>query len=34
MTEMDIWMDGKLVPGGNANVHILTHAYDYGFCSF
>jgi len=25
-----IWMDGKLVPWGQANVHILTHTLHYG----
>ena len=25
-----IWMDGKLIPWRNANVHILTHALHYG----
>ena len=25
-----IWMDGKLVPWREANVHILTHALHYG----
>ena len=25
-----IWMDGKLVPWYEANVHILTHTLQYG----
>ncbi len=25
-----IWMDGKLIPWGDANVHILTHTLHYG----
>lgn len=25
-----IWMDGKLIPWGEANVHVLTHALHYG----
>ena len=25
-----IWMDGKLIPFGDANVHILTHTMHYG----
>jgi branched-chain amino acid aminotransferase len=25
-----IWMDGKLIPWGEANVHILTHTIHYG----
>ena len=25
-----IWMDGKLVPWDEANVHILTHTLHYG----
>ncbi|MDQ1444252.1 MAG: branched-chain amino acid aminotransferase, partial [Acidimicrobiaceae bacterium] len=29
-----IWMDGKLVPWGEANVHILTHALHYGYGVF
>ena len=29
-----IWMDGKLVPWRNANVHILTHALHYGSSVF
>ena len=30
----DIWMDGKLFPWRNANVHILTHALHYGSSVF
>lgn len=31
MTEAKfIWMDGKLVPWGEANVHVLTHTLHYG----
>ena len=29
-----IWMDGKLIPWRNANVHILTHALHYGSSVF
>ena len=29
-----IWMDGELVPWGDANVHILTHTLHYGFGCF
>ncbi|MDH4230132.1 MAG: branched-chain amino acid transaminase [Nitrospirota bacterium] len=29
-----IWMDGKLVPWGEANVHVLTHALHYGMGVF
>lgn len=29
-----IWMDGKLVPWGEANVHILTHSLHYGLAAF
>jgi branched-chain amino acid aminotransferase len=29
-----IWMDGELVPWGEANVHILTHALHYGYGVF
>jgi len=31
LPEVDfIWMDGKLVPWADANVHVLTHALHYG----
>ncbi len=29
-----IWMDGKLVPWGDANVHIMTHSLHYGVGAF
>ncbi|MBM4126532.1 MAG: branched-chain amino acid transaminase [Nitrospira sp.] len=29
-----IWMDGKLVPWQDANVHILTHSLHYGLAAF
>jgi branched-chain amino acid aminotransferase len=29
-----IWMDGELVPWGEAKVHLLTHALHYGFGVF
>ncbi|MDP1629179.1 MAG: aminotransferase class IV, partial [bacterium] len=29
-TQKFIWMDGKLVPWGEANVHFLTHSLHYG----
>ena len=29
-----IWMDGKFVPWGEANVHILTHSLHYGLAAF
>jgi branched-chain amino acid aminotransferase len=29
-----IWYDGKLVPWGDANVHVLTHGLHYGSCVF
>ncbi|NNF71510.1 MAG: branched-chain amino acid aminotransferase, partial [Rhodobacteraceae bacterium] len=29
-----IWMDGKLVPWRDANVHILTHAMHYASSVF
>src|SRR3954464_13649102 len=29
-----IWYDGKLVPWGDANVHILTHGLHYASCVF
>ena len=25
-----IWMNGKLVPWGEARIHVLTHALHYG----
>lgn len=35
MQEVDkIWMDGKLVSWGKANIHILTHTLHYGFGVF
>jgi len=29
-----IWLDGKLVPWTEANVHVLTHGLHYGSCVF
>jgi branched-chain amino acid aminotransferase len=29
-----IWMDGKFIPWGEANVHILTHSLHYGLAVF
>src|SRR5438034_9959635 len=29
-----IWYDGKLVPWGDANIHVLTHALHYASCVF
>lgn len=29
-----IWMDGKMIPWGEANVHILTHSLHYGLGVF
>jgi len=29
-----IWMDGKLIPWADANVHILTHSLHYGLGAF
>ncbi len=29
-----IWLDGKLVPWGDANVHIMTHTLHYGLGAF
>ncbi len=29
-----IWYDGKLVPWGDANIHVLTHGLHYGSCVF
>jgi branched-chain amino acid aminotransferase len=29
-----IWLDGKLVPWKEANVHVLTHGLHYGSCVF
>jgi branched-chain amino acid aminotransferase len=29
-----IWYDGKLVPWGDANVHVLTHGLHYASCVF
>jgi branched-chain amino acid aminotransferase len=29
-----IWMDGKLIPWEEANVHILTHSFHYGLAVF
>ncbi|MQT13249.1 branched-chain amino acid aminotransferase [Segnochrobactrum spirostomi] len=29
-----IWMDGKFVPWGDANVHVLTHGLHYASCVF
>ncbi len=33
-TSKFIWMDGKLVPWGKANIHILTHSLHYGSAVF
>ena len=30
----EIWLDGKLVPWRDANVHILTHAMHYASAVF
>ncbi len=29
-----IWIDGKMVPWDEANIHILSHALHYGSCAF
>jgi branched-chain amino acid aminotransferase len=29
-----IWMDGKLVPWGDAKIHVLTHGFHYGMAVF
>jgi branched-chain amino acid aminotransferase len=29
-----IWMDGKLVPWGNAKIHVLTHGFHYAMAVF
>jgi branched-chain amino acid aminotransferase len=29
-----VWMDGELVPWGEAKVHVLTHALHYGYGVF
>jgi branched-chain amino acid aminotransferase len=29
-----VWMDGKLIPWGDANVHVMTHALHYGLGVF
>src|SRR5258707_13914830 len=29
-----IWYDGKLVPWGDANVHVMTHGLHYASCVF
>jgi branched-chain amino acid aminotransferase len=29
-----IWMDGKLVPWAEANIHVLSHVVHYGSCAF
>jgi len=29
-----IWFDGKLVPWGDANIHVLTHGLHYASCVF
>ena len=29
-----IWMDGKFIPWGEANIHILTHSLHYGLAVF
>ena len=29
-----IWMDGKLVPWNEANIHVLTHTLHYGLGVF
>jgi branched-chain amino acid aminotransferase len=33
-TTEKIWMDGKFIPWGEANVHILTHSLHYGLGAF
>ena len=32
--EGSIWYDGKLVPWGEANLHVLSHGLHYGSCVF
>ena len=34
MTSHFIWMNGKQVPWGDAQVHVLTHALHYASCVF
>ena len=29
-----IWIDGKLIPGPDAKIHVLTHALHYGIGVF
>ena len=29
-----IWMDGKLIPWRDANIHVLTHSLHYGMAVF
>jgi len=29
-----IWMDGQLIPWGEAKVHVLTHSLHYGVAVF
>lgn len=29
-----VWMDGKLVPWNEANIHVLSHVVHYGSCAF
>ena len=29
-----IWMDGKLIPWQEANIHVLSHVIHYGSCAF
>jgi branched-chain amino acid aminotransferase len=32
--EGSLWLDGKLVPWGDAKIHVLTHGLHYGSCVF
>jgi branched-subunit amino acid aminotransferase/4-amino-4-deoxychorismate lyase len=34
LTADQVWMDGKLVPWAEANVHVMTHALHYGLGVF
>jgi branched-chain amino acid aminotransferase len=34
LTADQVWLDGKLVPWGDANVHVMTHALHYGLGVF
>ena len=29
-----IWMDGKLIPWRDANIHVLSHGLHYASCVF